>query len=172
MTGILADLTMLTNTDVNSEQLAYEEVNLGSIIKAASQSLKVLAQQKRIKIKYKKGMEKLNIMGDEAKLEKLLLNIIRNAIKYNKERRWVKIWTEKDNNEARIYIEDNGIGIPEKDLPYIFERFYCVDKARTSSEGGVGLGLAIAKWIVEAHKGKISVESIFGQGSKFVIHLP
>ncbi len=172
MSGILADLTMLTNTDANSEKLAYEEVNLGSLVKAASQSLKVLAQQKNIKIKYKKGLEKLSIMGDEAELEKLLLNIIRNAIKYNKEGGWVKIWLEKDKSEARIYIEDNGIGVPEKDLPYIFERFYCVDKARTGSEGGVGLGLAIAKWIVEAHKGKISVESILEQGSKFAIHLP
>ena len=117
-------------------------------------------------------LKQLTIMGDEAKVEKLLLNIARNAIKYNKKGGWVKIWTEKNNNGVNIYVEDNGIGIPKQDLPYIFERFYRVDKARSRGEGGTGLGLSIAKWIAEAHQGKISAESTMGKGSKFIIHLP
>jgi len=172
MSGILTDLTMLTNSDSQTEKLAYEKVDLVQLIKAISQSLEILARQKKIKIKYKQKLKQLTIMGDEAKVEKLLLNIARNAIKYNKKGGWVKIWTEKNNNGVNIYVEDNGIGIPKQDLPYIFERFYRVDKARSRGEGGTGLGLSIAKWIAEAHQGKISAESTMGKGSKFIIHLP
>jgi len=172
MTSILTDLTMLTNTDSQSERIAYEKVDLESLIKAVSQSLKILADQKKIKINYKKAKGNLSVMGDETKLEKLLLNIVRNAIKYNEDNGWIKIWTERGEKEAKIFVEDNGIGIPEQDLPYIFERFYRVDKARSKSEGGTGLGLAICKWIAEAHNGKINVESKLGQGSKFIIYLP
>jgi len=171
MTGIIADLTMLTNSDSQMEKLAYENVNLETLVKTASQSLDILAQQKNIKIKYK-NIGNLKIKGDEAKLEKLLLNIVRNAIKYNCESGWVKIWIEKNNGGVNIYVEDNGIGIPKQDLPYIFERFYRVDKARSRGEGGTGLGLSIAKWIAEAHQGQISAESTLQKGSKFTIHLP
>ncbi len=173
ISSILTDLTMLTNSDSQTERLAYEKIDLAQLIKAVSQSLGILALQKNITIKNKASSDNFNIMGDEAKLEKLLLNIVRNAIKYNKENGWVKIWTEKINDEARIIVEDNGLGIPRQDLPYIFERFYRVDKSRSrNEEGGTGLGLSIAKWIAEAHKGKISAESTLGKGSKFTIHLP
>jgi len=172
MTSILTDLTVLTNIDSRSENIAYEKVDLLPLIKDVCQSLKVLADRQHIKIKQMKGNRKLEIMGDETKLEKLLLNIMRNAIKYNKEKGWIKIWAEKGASEAKIFIEDSGIGIPEQDLPYIFERFYRVDKARSKSRGGTGLGLAICKWIAEAHGGRISVESKLGIGSKFIVYLP
>jgi signal transduction histidine kinase len=134
--------------------------------------LKILADQKKIALIYKKGAKKIKITGDEAKLEKLLLNIVRNAIKYTNEKGRVKIWAERLAREATIAIEDNGVGIPEKDLPYIFERFYRVDKSRSREEGGTGIGLSIAKWIAEAHNGSITVESTVGKGTKFTVHLP
>jgi len=172
MTSVLTDLTILTNADSQSENIAHEKINLKQLVNAVVQSLKVLANERHIKIKYKKGLKRLEIMGDEAKIEKLLLNIVRNAIKYNKKSGWIKIWLEKGDNEARIAVEDSGIGIPRQDLPYIFERFYRADKARSGSEGGTGLGLSICKWIIEAHGGYINVESKLAKGSKFVIHLP
>jgi signal transduction histidine kinase len=172
MSGILADLTMLTNIDSFNEALNYEKVDLGQLLKTIGQSLKVLADQKKIALIYKKGIKHLPVMGDEAKLEKLFLNIVRNAIKYTEPRGRVKIWLENGDNEGRAIIEDSGIGISGKDLPFIFERFYRVDRARSREEGGTGLGLSIAKWIADAHSGKISVESELGKGTRFIVHLP
>ncbi len=172
ISGILSDLTMLTNTDSDAEKINYEKINLASLIKAVEESLKILAKHKKIKVLNNKTKKTINIMGDEAKLEKLLLNIVSNAIKYTKEGGVVKIQAEKNDNNIKIIVEDNGIGIPGEDLPYIFERFYRADKARSNAEGGTGLGLSIAKWIAEAHYGKIDVESTLGKGSKFTIDLP
>ena len=172
MTGVLSDLTILTNFDAKTETLHYEEINLGKLIKAAGQSLRVLAEQKKIRLIYKRGAKNIKILGDEAKLEKLLLNIIRNAIKYTEEKGKIRIWIEGNSKFVKVNIQDNGIGIPKEDLPYIFERFYRVDKARSRQEGGTGLGLSICRWIAEAHGGYISVESEQGKGSIFTIHLP
>jgi signal transduction histidine kinase len=102
------------------------------------------------------------------------LNIVRNALKYTDGGGRVTIGAETDEGarEIRIRVEDSGIGISAKDLPHIFERFYRADKSRSRGEGGSGLGLSIAKWIAEAHGGRISAESAEGKGSVFTIHLP
>ncbi|MCU0679252.1 MAG: ATP-binding protein [Planctomycetes bacterium] len=172
MRMVLTDLTMLTNVDVGTEQLNCEKVNLNDLLQAVGQSLGVLAKQKTISLHYKKNAKNIIIRGDDAKLEKMLLNIVRNGIKYTKPGGRVSVWAEKDEAEARIMVKDNGIGIPAEDLPFIFERFYRVDKARSRNEGGSGLGLAIAKWVAEAHHGSITVQSMLGQGSVFTVHLP
>lgn len=170
MTGVLNDLALLTNT--NKEKFDYEKVNLKSLLRAAAASMKILADKKKIEIKLIIGQKRFEVMGDEAKLEKLFLNLIRNAIKYTENNGLIKIYLEQAEIETRVVVEDNGVGIPEQDLPYIFERFYRVDKARNRKEGGTGLGLAICKFIAESHGGYISVESKIGQGSKFTVHLP
>lgn len=172
MTSILSDLTMLTNADANTEKLKYEKIDLGLLAQAVEQSLRVLAQMKNITLTTKDPAEPIIIKGDESKLEKVLLNLVRNAIKYTDKNGQIDIWIAKNDGEVTINIKDTGIGIPEKDLPYIFERFYRVDKARSRNEGGTGLGLSIAKWIVEAHGGRISVVSEAGKGSTFTVHLP
>jgi len=174
MSGILSDLTILTNMDADRERLDYEPVYPNMLIKNTIDALQVLARQKNIQLKMRnKGFSKnLYIEGDEAKLEKLLLNIVRNAIKYTEPNGWVKLGLRKEKTGIIISVEDNGIGIPKQDLPYIFERFYRVDKARSRDEGGTGLGLAICKWIIEAHNGKISVESEENIGTCFSVLLP
>jgi len=173
MSEVLNELTILTDVDANTEHLSYEKVNLNAMVDIMIQTIKVLAVKKNIKIKFNtKKLKNLEIMGDEDKLEKLFLNILRNAIKYTNKKGRIKISLEKGNEEARVVVEDSGIGIPREDLPYIFERFYRVDKARSRKEGGTGLGLSICKWIAEAHGGYISVESELSKGSNFTIHLP
>jgi len=172
MTRILTDLTMLSNTDDNRENLRYEKVDLIELLERISKSLEVLAQQKNIKIIIEGDLTDLKIMGDEARLEKLFLNIIRNAIKYTDQKGKIIVKMKKEQDVAVISIKDNGIGIPEKDLPFIFERFYRADKARSRAEGGTGLGLSICKWIVERHKGEIKVDSVLGEGSEFRVILP
>jgi len=169
---ILSDLTMLTNIDVGNEQIIYEKISLNHLISTVVQSLSVLARQKNIKLINKRAQKAISIIGDDAKLEKTLLNIVGNGIKYTDPGGYVKIWTEQYENGVRITVLDNGIGIPESDLPYIFERFYRVNKARSRKEGGSGLGLSIAKWIIKAHNGSIEAQSVEGKGTKFTIFLP
>lgn len=174
MSGILSDLTILTNADSSNEKLESDLVFPVALIKNVVSSLQVLANQKNIKleIKNREISKNLYIKGDETKLEKLFLNIVRNAIKYTENNGWVVLELKKRSKGIKIIVEDNGIGIPKQDLPYIFERFYRVDKARSREEGGTGLGLSICKWIIEAHKGEISVESEEGVGTKFIIKIP
>ena len=172
MAGILTDLTLLTNADADTEKMNYEKIDLNLLVSAVVESLQIIARKKNIKLAAKTFPKPLFIKGDEAKLERAVLNLARNAIKYNKNDGIVKISTERDRDKIKIIIKDNGIGIPEKDLPYIFERFYRVDKARSHGEGGTGLGLAIAKWIAEAHGGEIIAKSKIGKGSTFVMYLP
>ena len=172
MTSILTDLTMLTNADTNTEKLKYEKIDLGLLTIAVEQSLRILAHKKNIKIEVAELGEPIIIMGDESKIEKALLNLVRNAIKYTDNDGKINIWIKKEKDEIKISVKDTGIGIPAKDLPYIFERFYRVDKARSRNEGGTGLGLSIAKSMVEVHGGRISVVSELGKGTTFTIHLP
>ncbi|PIP33396.1 hypothetical protein COX22_04555 [Candidatus Falkowbacteria bacterium CG23_combo_of_CG06-09_8_20_14_all_49_15] len=170
--NIITDLTMLSNMDVRNETLHYEKINLFHLLQRIVRSLRVLADQKHIILTPLRPARQVVVAGDEAKLEKLLLNIVRNAIKYTPPRGRVRIWAESDGAQARLSVQDNGIGIPDKDQPYIFERFYRVDKSRSREEGGTGLGLSIAKWIAEAHGGQITIQSALGKGSKFTVHLP
>lgn len=173
MSNILTNLTLLTVGDKNLEKLKYEKVNLNLLVETAAESLNVLAKEKKIKIQFNKDAPDYEIMGDEDMLEKLILNIIRNAIKYSKEYGWVKIWLEPQNSDnIRIIVEDNGIGISAEDLPLIFERFHRGNEARLKAISGSGLGLAICKWIIEIHGGQICAESKLGSGSKFIIRLP
>jgi two-component system phosphate regulon sensor histidine kinase PhoR len=109
---------------------------------------------------------------DEDLMEQAVVNLLDNAIKYSPASSQIEIGVEQKAGEILICFRDQGVGIPRKHLPRIFERFYRVDKARSRKVGGTGLGLAIAKHIVQAHGGHIGVESIQGVGSTFTIHLP
>ncbi len=127
----------------------------------------------------KKGIEIMNelaqgisITADKDRIEQVFTNLIDNAIKFNKEKGYVKIHSQEINGKIKITIEDSGIGIPARDIPRIFERFYRVDKARSRNLGGTGLGLSIVKHIVELHGGSVGVESSEGFGSKFWFTLP
>ncbi|MDF2815886.1 MAG: histidine kinase, partial [Paenibacillus sp.] len=122
--------------------------------------------------------EELYIEADEDRLGQIIINLLSNGINYTPEGGKVRVKVMSllgENQEAeriRIVISDTGIGIPKKDLPRIFERFYRVDKARSRSSGGTGLGLSIVKHLVELHGGTIRVESDLGIGSRFTIDLP
>jgi two-component system phosphate regulon sensor histidine kinase PhoR len=106
-------------------------------------------------------------MADQGRLEQVVVNLLENAIKYTPDGGTVCLRTENDGDYVRVSVADSGIGIPFKDLPRIFERFYRVDEARTREQGGTGLGLAIVKHIVQLHGGNVSVTSDAGKGSVF-----
>ena len=104
-------------------------------------------------------------------LEHAIANLIDNAVKYSSEGEKIQIEVQCRNDQVDVTVQDNGCGIPEGDLDRIFERFYVVDKARSRKLGGTGLGLAIVKHIAQAHGGTVSVNSVVGQGSTFILHL-
>lgn len=112
------------------------------------------------------------IMADDIRLSQVLLNLIDNAIKYSSEGSGIEISATQEGNFVRVSVKDNGMGIPEQDLPRIFERFYRVDKARSRELGGTGLGLSIVKHIVQAHGGQVQVVSEQGKGSTFSFTIP
>ena len=112
------------------------------------------------------------VMGDADRLRQVLDNLINNAIRYTPAGGRIELSLHCTGNEAVITVADTGQGIAPEDLPHIFDRFYRADKARTRAAGGTGLGLSIVKWIVDAHHGRVEVESTLGEGSTFRIHLP
>jgi two-component system phosphate regulon sensor histidine kinase PhoR len=114
----------------------------------------------------------ISINADAQRIEQVITNLIDNAIKFNKENGFIRIYAREANGLITIFVEDSGIGIPARDIPRIFERFYRVDKARSRELGGTGLGLSIVKHIIELHNGSAGVESNEGLGSKFWFILP
>jgi len=172
---ILADLSLITSIDEGvAGKIKKDRVDLNELMEKSIKRLETFSNKKNINIIWQKNIANSFIEGDGTKLETVFTNIIRNALKYGQKNGWVKIWLEPnpEKNNVMINISDNGIGIPKKDLPHIFDRFYRTDLSIKSAEGGFGLGLAICKWIVSQHGGGICVKSTVGKGSLFAINLP
>jgi len=173
MTRLVRDLLQLSRLEYNREKWNKRENNIISILKNAITKIEFTAKSKNQKLCILFNEEdRFKVYSDKDKLEQVILNILSNAIKYTQEGGAIEIGAEQEDDNVRIVVTDNGIGIPENDIPMIFERFYRVDKARSRSMGGTGLGLSIAKQIVEEHKGTIEVESADGHGTKVIIRLP
>jgi len=166
---LLEDLLALARLDSSSVNLRKVPTDISKMMKNILDDMEILASQKGIILDYI-GQEGISLPLDRDKIIRGFINIIDNAIKYTPEQGKICIEVIKQKNNAFITIADNGIGIPENDLPHIFDRFYQVDKSRSSA--GFGLGLSIAKSIIEAHGGDILVESVPNQGTSFLITLP
>ena len=171
MSKVLEDLFMLSKSDENQIALDYESVDLKLIIEEICRHAQIIASEKNIKI-ITAYIERIQVYGDPVRLRQMIWNVIVNGIKYTQPDGEVTISLQEKKDIALITIQDNGIGISNSDLPLIFNRFYRVDKARSREEGGTGLGLSICKFIVDAHKGSIDIESTLGEGTKFKIKLP
>jgi len=171
MSSLIDQLLTLARADAGKEQWNFTEVELGKLINNLSTDVEVLCQEKGIS--FQSGQTQgLVVKGDEARLRELFMNILDNAIRYTPAPGTVSLSLRRQGKMALVTITDTGIGIPAKDIPFIFERFYRVDKSRSRSGGGSGLGLAICWHIAEAHGGKIEVKSQVGTGSTFSIWLP
>ncbi len=171
MTALIDDLLILSKLESQQMPLKLEEVDIKGLIQGVIHGLEKNAKDKGLKLigDVQKGLPK--IMTDKVRLEQVIVNLIDNALKYtNQGEVRVKACIEGDN--LRVDVEDTGTGIPEKDLSRIFERFYRVDKGRSRDLGGTGLGLAIVKHIIQAHNGKIWVQSLPGKGTTFTFTIP
>ncbi|MFQ5451444.1 MAG: heavy metal sensor histidine kinase [Nitrospinaceae bacterium] len=171
MSKILEDLFILSKSDENQIQFDCKPMDLKEIIEEVYKHAEALAAEKDIKIIIA-FLESVHINGDAVRLRQMVWNILHNSIKYTPKGGQIKISLEDQGEHAFLTVQDTGIGIDETHLPLIFNRFFRVDKSRSRKEGGSGLGLSICKHIVEAHKGKIEVESQLGMGTKFKIRFP
>ncbi|WP_336770911.1 two-component system histidine kinase PnpS [Paenibacillus sp. MMO-58] len=169
---LIGDILALSKIESKRVPLYFSPVEMDSFMTKTVTMMESEAAKKSIKLQLE--MEHgLYVEADEDRLRQIMMNVIANGVNYTPEGGKVSVHIESiDEDHIRIQISDTGIGIPKKDLPRIFERFYRVDKARSRSSGGTGLGLSIVKHLVELHKGTIAVTSAVGVGSTFVIELP
>ncbi len=169
LAGMVENLLTLARFDAKTTMLQAVPLDLNALIKEAVEAIQVLAQQKNISLQLNSA-HSVEIMADKHQLKRMLLNILDNAIKYTPPGGKIGIDLRQQRETADIDISDNGIGIPENELPYIFDRFYRVDKSRSSA--GFGLGLSIARSIAMAHGGKIYAKANAPQGTIFTVSLP
>ncbi|CAN5642419.1 hypothetical protein BH24ACT21_BH24ACT21_00370 [soil metagenome] len=170
--AMVEELLVLAQMDSWQYSLEVSPTDLGSVIQSSLDSLQSKAERFGVDFYFEANGSEYKCLGDGQKLYQVFLNLLDNAIKYSDPGSRVDISIEEDESSLTAWIQDTGVGIPEEDLPQLFERFYRVNKDRSRSTGGSGLGLAIAKEIVAMHGGRISVESQVGVGSTFRIQLP
>ena len=171
MSRLVGDLLLLARADGGSTPLRKMEMELDTVLFDVYRQIQPLGIEKNIEVNLA-TIEPIRIEGDIDRLRQLLLILVDNGIKYTQPGGTVRLELYQENGRAIVKVNDTGAGIPEEHLPYIFDRFYRVDKARSRHLGGSGLGLSIAYWIVKSHQGEIKVESEVGVGTTFIISFP
>lgn len=168
---LVSDLLTLARADSEHAEINTKPVDLRALVSDVHEDVQRIAESRGIN-----SQATLNgpvtVKGDDTRLRQLLLILLDNALKYTDPGGRVSVSLDRVDGHARLQIADTGVGIPAKDLPHIFDRFYRADQAREHESGGTGLGLAIAQWIVQAHHGSIKVDSEVGRGTRFQVDLP
>jgi two-component system phosphate regulon sensor histidine kinase PhoR len=158
--------------DADRLELEIRRVIVAQLIASCLETTKHRAQEKELKLAVQQADSVPDVAGDRRRLAEVLQNLLDNAVQYTLSRGTITVSAKVRESDVIFTVSDTGIGIPKTDQSRIFERFYRVDAARSREAGGTGLGLAIAKHIVEAHGGRIWVESELGQGSQFHFSVP
>jgi heavy metal sensor kinase len=171
-TGLVESLLTLARADAGASHLHFTEINLTVALERAAHQFSILAASKGLSFASHISNDSLLLSGDSAALDSLLHALLENALKYTPNGGCVSLRGSAISGNVVIDIEDTGIGISAEDLPRIFDRFFRADQARSREVPGSGLGLSIARWIAEAHNGRIEVESRLGAGSTFRVFLP
>jgi signal transduction histidine kinase len=170
ISGLVSDLERLAKVENENLRLEKSDVDLLELVHIVAGNFESESQKKSILLTVEGA--KTPVPADKDRLNQVLANLLSNAIKYTPKNGKIHVSVKSTDKSGMITVTDNGIGVPEKDLPFLFERFYRTDSSRNRSTGGAGIGLAIAKSIVHAHGGTITVESKVGQGSRFIVALP
>lgn len=172
MEHLVKDLFQLTKLDVGQIKLNLEDVQLIPRIRAIIESKQLMLDQNGIKFTLNYRKEEIEGWIDQERMTQVMNNLIENSIRYTPKGGSITITVREDKEFVKIEVNDTGTGIPEEDIPHIWERFYRVDKSRSTDRGGSGLGLAIVKEMVKLHGGHVEVRSRLGAGSTFTISLP
>lgn len=170
MARIVSELLQLSKMDVKETQSEKDDFDVVGLIKDSIAKVSIQLEQKQQQAVFDCN-EEIFVNAERSSIEQVILNVLTNSIRYTKENGLINVYIEKEADKVVIKVKDNGIGIPKKDLPRIFERFYRVDKARTREMGGTGLGLAISKKMIEMNGGSISIDSEYGEWTEVTIKL-
>jgi two-component system phosphate regulon sensor histidine kinase PhoR len=171
LTNIASDLLTLSELESSGPPIQPQAVSVRAALESALRTVESGARIRGVSLMCG-HIADLKVVGHELRLEQVFVNLLDNAVKFNRPHGDVRIDTQAVDGKARITIADSGIGIPSEDLPRIFERFYRVDKARSREMGGTGLGLSIVRHVVEQMGGTIRVDSQLGRGSQFTLLIP
>jgi signal transduction histidine kinase len=171
MNETITGLLTLAKTDSEADALTLNKILLSELVHKSVTALKPIAKERGIALTYT-VINDIELQCDALKVMQAVMNLIDNALKYTDKGGRVWVYLQKSGSNATIIVKDNGCGIPESETPYIFDRFYRVDKARSRDTGGSGLGLHISQKIALLHGGRIDVESEEGKGSVFTLYLP
>ena len=170
MSRVVTDLFTLAKLDMHQHALQKEALRLGPMLEESRETWQPMASLRNIQIELEAG--DAVVLGDSAALRRVFMNLVENAVKYNRDGGRVRLSLERRNGHVNVDVSDTGQGISAEHLPKLFRRFYRADQGRSRESGGAGLGLAICKSFVESHDGKITVTSTPGQGSTFRVELP
>jgi two-component system, OmpR family, heavy metal sensor histidine kinase CusS len=173
LSRIVEDLFILARQPIDTPAAFIKEpLLLNEAVRDCARAAAVLASRKGVRLTAEGVPQQIVMNGDEELLKRMILNLLDNAVKYTPEGGEISINLARQNGTAQIVVRDTGIGIADADQKHVFDRFYRVDKARSRALGGAGLGLSIVAWIVEAHGGKVHVDSTPNRGSEFTVQLP
>ena len=171
LTHLTEQLLTLAREDVGNAKPVMDSVDLSAIVKRAAEMMRPLAEAKSLRLDCNATSVAL-VVGDETRLNQVFLNLLDNAIKYTPPGGTVVVDVTQRDHQAVVEVRDSGIGIAPEHQPFVFDRFYRVDKARTRAEGGTGLGLSIARSIIIGRGGTVALTSAPGRGSNFIVTLP
>jgi heavy metal sensor kinase len=171
LTRMINQLLTLARAESGEMEIAKEPVNLSSLVQVLAEALEPVAASKNLSLCCRCEAS-VTVLGDSGWLERIVLNLVDNAIKFTRPGGHVTVSVSSNTNAATLVVEDDGVGIPTEALPHIFERFFRTDPSRSNRAEGAGLGLSLVKWAVDQHHGKIDVESAPGRGSRFRVALP
>jgi signal transduction histidine kinase len=172
LTKLADDLLLLARSETGELMLERQVVKLDMVCLDMVEHVRPLAQERGLTLQFSTGDEPLMVLGDARRLKQLILNLLDNAIKYSPPGGQIQVQVARQDSFAAVDVADSGYGIPAEDLPHIFDRFYRRRQKLDDQAAGFGLGLAICKWIVEAHGGTITVESEPDQGTRFRFQIP
>ncbi|OAH52903.1 hypothetical protein AWH48_13945 [Domibacillus aminovorans] len=172
LAALINDLFELAKMEEGKLDLHPEWIEMDDILTSAIKKVSLKATEKKIAILLQPSHDHLMIYVDAIRLEQIMINLIENAIRYSEPETNVDVYTQVHRNHLKVFIKDQGIGIPKEDIPFIFERFYRVEKSRSRASGGTGLGLAIVKNLVELLGGEIELNSASGEGTLFTLSFP
>ena len=168
---IINDLLALVKLDKRAARLMISSVDINQMLENILKRLRPIARKNDVELTYE-SVRAVTAEVDEVKIYNVIMNLVENGIKYNKEHGFVRVTLDAEPPFFTVKIEDSGVGIPEDALEHVFDRFYRVDKSRSREVGGTGLGLSIARSVILMHRGTIDVESVFGEGTTFTVRIP
>ena len=171
MRNLVNDISELSLIEAGAVRLSFDRLSLHSVVNEVFNGLAPRSEKYQVRLR-NEVPEHCSVIADRRRLEQILINLVDNAIKFNRPQGEVIVSADIEDEQIIIRVRDTGVGIPSEHLPRVFERLYRVDKARSRELGGTGLGLAIVKHLTRAHGGDAEVNSTVGQGCEFVIKLP